>query len=92
MIKNLEIENIQNNQQIIRNPKTREVAFYSYGTLILYRKDNVLQLTSYWDYSNTTSKYLYEVLRGMGFYEYDNKKAILKAIENKDIKIINYNK
>ena len=51
-------------------------AMYSYNTLITYKfQDKPRILTTYWDYSRTTTKYLSQYLN-------KNKAEIRKAIEN----------
>ena len=63
------------------------VYFQSYETLIAFKpNEGKLKLdVNYWDYSRTTSKYLYSFIR------YQNKKDILKAIEDKQIILTNLN-
>lgn len=64
------LRTIQTNQTILENDKT--IKFFSYNTLIAIinknKQNNNLQFTNYWDYSKTTTKYLYQFLN-----EYKNK-------------------
>ena len=66
------LRTLQNNQTILENDKT--IKFFSYNTLIATinktRKNDNLQFTSKWDYSKTTTKYLYQFLN-----EYKNQIA-----------------
>lgn len=68
-----------------------EYEFYSYGTLIaIYRtireisEDNkdTLQLTEYYDYSRTTSKYLKIFLQQYCGIWYEDKKDLTKMIKD----------
>ena len=67
-----------------------KVIFQSYDSTICvidYNKEGAERITlgRHWDYSKTTSKYLYQFLREFeGMYNL-NKKAIEIAINNKDI-------
>ena len=61
---------------ILRFPLTGLTAMYSYDTLITYKfQDKPRILTSDWDYSRTTTKYLSQYLN-------KNKAEIKKAITN----------
>lgn len=67
-----------------------KVVFQSYDSTICiidYNKEGAEHITlgRHWDYSKTTSKYLYQFLREYkGLYNL-NKKAIEEAINNKEI-------
>ena len=57
--------------------------FQSYNSVVCRidkNKRNVI-LSQHWDYSVTTSKYLYKFLRDNGIYVY-NKKDVLTKIKN----------
>lgn len=55
---------IKNNQTILENDKITK--FFSYNTLIATinknKQNNNLEFTNYWNYSQTTLKYLYQFL------------------------------
>lgn len=82
------------NQFVIKTKKA--TYFQSYDSMIAkIDTNNKLTLTTDWDYSTTTSKYLYMFLRN-NYPKYyslisDNKRkreCIRKAIENKLIKVV----
>lgn len=99
------LRTIQNNQTILENDKTTK--FFSYNTLIATinknKQNNNLQFTSYWDYSKTTTKYLYQFLteyknqianniykKVVDALNDTNKKVSFKnLIDNKYIKVVN---
>lgn len=98
------LRTIQNNQTILENDKT--IKFFSYNTLIATinknKQNDNLQFTSKWDYSKTTTKYLYQFLemyknqiacniysKVVSALNDTNKKASFKnLIDNKIIKLI----
>lgn len=49
--------------------------FQSYNSVIAKVNMNGITLSSAWDYSNTTRKYLYEFLRGYGYGGLSRKKV-----------------
>lgn len=83
----MKVYNIQNNQiVVVSNTGVRD--FFSYNSHIArISKAGSLTLGSDWDYSRTTSKWLYEFLRINHFYEYQCKKDILAGIKAKEIKL-----
>lgn len=98
------LRTLQNNNTILENDKT--IKFFSYNTLIAIinknKQNDNLQFTSYWDYSKTTTKYLYQFLdeyknqiacniytKVVNALNDTNKKASFKnLIDNKIIKLI----
>ena len=75
------------NQFVIRH--NGEVFFQSYNSLVAkIDKDNVLHLSQYWDYSNTTMKHLRIFLDDYG-YNYSSSKEIRSAIKRGEIKYEN---
>jgi hypothetical protein len=71
-----------------------KVYFQSYKSMICKIENNKVYLDkNYWDYSRTTSKYLYSFLyqNTFGIFSAINKKEILKMIDNKEIKLTNLN-
>ena len=68
------------------------IYFQSYSSVVcrIDRQTNQVVLSSHWDYSTTTSKYLYKFLRDNGIYVY-NKKDVLSKIKGKEfVEIENY--
>ena len=68
------------------------IYFQSYRSIVcrIDRKTKQVVLSSHWDYSTTTSKYLYKFLRDNGIYVY-NKKDVLSKIKGKEfVEIENY--
>lgn len=98
------LRTLQNNQTILENDKA--IKFFSYNTLIATinknKQNDNLQFTSYWDYSKTTTKYLYQFLneyknqiacniytKVVSALDSTNKKASFKnLIDNKYIKVV----
>ena len=70
------------NQFIIKADSPRATIFQSYQSTIAKWQDNKLHLSTRWDYSNTTSKYLYQFIREFTPYYVRGKKDVLKAIES----------
>lgn len=99
------LRTLQNNQTILENDKT--IKFFSYNTLIATinknKQNDNLQFTSKWDYSKTTTKYLYQFLneykcqiacniytKVVNALNDTNKKASFKnLIDSKYIKVVN---
>lgn len=97
------LRTLQNNQTILENDKT--IKFFSYNTLIATinknKQNDNIQFTNDWDYSKTTTKYLYQFLNEyknqiacniytkiINALDSTNKKANFKnLINNKIIKI-----
>ena len=63
------------------------MALESYGSLIaVVNKSGTLELTTYWDYSSTTSRHLAEFLRQWGFApEAVGRPALRKFLEHGDV-------
>ena len=98
------LRTLQTNQTILENDKT--IKFFSYNTLIAIinknKQNNNLQFTSKWDYSKTTTKYLYQFLNEyknnianniytevVNALNDTNKKSSFKnLIDNKYIKVV----
>lgn len=71
---------LKNNQVMVTTEDGRH--FYSYDTFIGFRDNNGnIYLTSSWDYSNTTLKYLREAFPTLSGY---SKKEIAKMLENRE--------
>ena len=84
----LKVSSIQNNQYIIEF--NTELYFQSYDTLIAKIENNgEITLSDDWNYSRTTSKYLYKFLRTYSsFYWIKSKKDILKLIKDNEIRVV----
>ena len=100
----MRINTLKTNQIVITDKG--ESTFLSYGTKIARintnKKNNNLAFTKFWDYSQTTTKYLYQFLNDykndlsnniytsiLNALKSNNKKqAFSKLINNKIIKII----
>ena len=80
------ITELQKNQIVIENDDNT-TEFYSYWTLIAKLEKCELYLTSYWDYSKTTTKYLLEFMRKFVWVD-TNSKEIRKDLERWLIKFI----
>ena len=98
------LRTLQNNQTILENDNT--IKFFSYNTLIAIinknKQNNNLQFTSKWNYSKTTTKYLYQFLneykcqisnniyaKVVNALDSTNKKVSFKnLIDNKYIKVV----
>lgn len=88
--------NIANNQIVFTSDN--ELMFFSYGTFIArykWQENNKkeLTLTSYYDYSKTTSKYLKIFLNDYCYFYYNNTNELRKMIQkggcdNVTIKVI----
>ena len=79
---------LQKNQVVLENDNDT-TEFYSYGTLIaVLHKGWELYLTSYWDYSRTTTKWLLEFMRRFVWVD-TNSKEIRKDLEKWLIKMLN---
>ena len=67
-----------------------EFKFISYGTHIatMNSERELIEVTTYWDYSRTTSKYLYKWLREFGQYDVRTKKDLQKLCKELDIELI----
>ena len=99
------LRTLQKNQTILENDKTTK--FFSYNTLIATinknKQNDNLQFTSKWNYSKTTTKYLYQFLneykcqisnniytKVVNALDSTNKKTSFKnLIDNKYIKVVN---
>ncbi len=91
-------ESVKNQFEIYESTKTTtSYTFQSYSTIIakvIYKNGEqvvILDENALY-YSVTTSKYLYQFLDDVSKFRGMRKKEILKAIENKEIKIKNLNK
>ena len=87
MVRNLtspRTDNAVANQFVIETKKGS--FFQSYSSLVA-KVDNkgVVTLSQWWDYSNTTRKYLYQFLKEHGYYNL-NSKAVRKLIKDKEFK------
>jgi len=68
------------------------IYFQSYETIIAKIENNNIFLDErYWDYSNTTRKYLYKFLREEAGLEVATKKDVLRFINEGKIKLTNLN-
>ena len=73
--------NAVRNQFIIND--NEGLHFQSYRTHIATIASGVVSLNAnMWDYSKTTSKYLYQFLRQNGWYEIKGKQDVLRLIKN----------
>lgn len=80
---------LANNHVVIETDCRR--AFFSYGTLIAeYRlATEELYLTAYWDYSKTTSKYLYKFIDSLPtYYNIHDRADIREALKSSKIGMI----
>lgn len=88
------IENLQKNQVVIKenylNRQKKDIftdsVFFSYESKIAYIKYGVLYFTSYWNYSTTTSKYLYQYLNNEINNILENKEEIKNALNSNNKK------
>lgn len=72
---------------------TKKATFFQSYQSVVCKIDNSTRkvtLSSHWDYSVTTSKYLYKFLRDNGIYVY-NKKDVLAKIKANEFRLINKN-
>lgn len=78
------------NQFVIDNKKA--TFFQSYQSVVckIDKSTRKVTLSAHWDYSVTTSKYLYKFLRDNGIYVF-NKKDVLAKIKAKEFRLINKN-
>lgn len=76
------------NQFVIDTKKS--VYFQSYKSVVckINKDTKKVTLSAHWDYSVTTSKYLYKFLRDNGIYVY-NKQDVLTKIKGKEFILIN---
>lgn len=103
VFKNINIMRLKDNQEIIQTAKNIYY-FISYEEIIAAEADGVLYFTNLWNYSQTTTKYLYqfinvvyyslneetqEALKDFRGQTQNRKKAIEKALENHIIKYEN---
>tara|TARA_R100000908_G_scaffold64839_2_gene50255 strand:+ start:1298 stop:1615 length:318 start_codon:yes stop_codon:yes gene_type:complete len=90
-------ESVKNQFEIYESTKkTTSYTFQSYYTIIakvIYKNGEQIVILdkNALDYSRTTSKYLYQFLDDVSKLRGMRKKEILKAIENKEVKIKNLN-
>lgn len=77
--------NANANQFVINDGN--KIYFQSYDSIVCKIENGKVELGKDWNYSNTTSKHLYTFLKQNGFYELANRKAILKAIKNKELDV-----
>ena len=80
-------------QVTLYDKETMLMAFYSYNTEIAQisfngNKGELIQLTNYYDYSRTTSKYLYKFINTYTDHDIRNKKDLEKFIKDNNITII----
>ena len=77
--------------QFVINTKNGKY-FQSYQSVVckINKDNNKVTLSAHWDYSVTTSKYLYKFLRDNGIYVY-SKKDVLAKIKAKEFRLINKN-
>ena len=90
-------DSVRNQFEIYESTKkTTSYTFQSYSTIIakvIYKNGQqivILDENALY-YSRTTSKYLYQFLDNVSQFRGMSKKEILKAIENKEIKLKNLN-
>lgn len=76
------------NQFVIDTKKARYFQSYQSVVCKIDNSTRKVTLSSHWDYSVTTSKYLYKFLRDNGIYVY-NKKDVLTKIKGKEFILIN---
>lgn len=72
---------------------TKKATFFQSYQSVVCKIDNSTRkvtLSSHWDYSVTTSKYLYKFLRDNGIYVY-SKKDVLAKIKANEFRLINKN-
>lgn len=87
MVRNLtspRTDNAVPNQFVITTKKG--TFFQSYKTIVAKVDNNdVVTLSSAWDYSKTTMKYLYQFLRMFGYYDI-NASKVRQLIKDKEFK------
>ena len=65
-----------------------KITFQSYSTTICTIENGKVSVNrSMWQYSNTTSKYLYQFLRQNGWHEIKGKKDVEQRIKSGEFKI-----
>ena len=85
--KNFEIvEELGRNQFVIHFENG--CIFQSYDSIIAYKINEKCYLTSKWNYSRTTMKYLYLFLEDYCYFNKLNKKEIEKLIEENTFKLV----
>lgn len=77
--------NANANQFVINDGN--KIYFQSYDSIVCKIENGKVTLGKDWNYSTTTSKHLYTFLKQNGFYELADRKAILKAIKNKELEV-----
>lgn len=76
--------NLVPNHFIITTPKG--AYFQSYQSVVAkIDKNNKVIVSSYWDYSQTTRKYLYNFLRMYGYNDLCSAKDMHQAIKDKQV-------
>lgn len=65
--------------------------FQSYQSVVACRRNGKYYVSSLWDYSRTTSKYLYRWFEQCGRSDLYDRKEVRKAIENGSIELVNVN-
>lgn len=68
------------NQFVIKTKKAKY--FQSYNSVVCKLDGINIVLSTDWDYSNTTRKYLYTFLRQNGYYNLSSAKEVRKAIKD----------
>lgn len=81
----VKVESMANNQYIIKTDNA--IKFQSYGTPIASIEDGKISVTTDWDYSRTTSKYLYRFIEMFAGVKH-NKKSLQKAIDDGTITLV----
>lgn len=65
--------------------------FQSYQSVVACRRDGKYYVSQLWDYSRTTSKYLYRWFEQCGKSDLYDRNEVRKAIENGSIELVNVN-
>ena len=68
------------------------IYFQSYRSVVcrIDRQTKQVVLSSHWDYSTTTSKYLYKFLRDNGIYVYSKKDVLSKIKSTEFVEVENH--
>jgi len=82
--------NVAANQSVINVGDDKY--FQSYDTVIAAEENGIISLDeNYWNYSGTTSKYLYQFLRDYCGVKVYSKRDLVKLIKDKKVNLKNLN-
>lgn len=79
----MKLEQLANNQIVVHT--NDKILFFSYDTLIaeFWKNTKELYVSSFWDYSKTTSKYLYKFINNLDLdFKVHNRKEMLHYLND----------